>query len=53
MVVLAGHAPGGSAVGLVELKIAALQGGTLHAGTAGGPLLTPSALPYVFPAEAA
>jgi folate-binding protein YgfZ len=53
MVVLAGHAPGGSAVGLVELKIAALESGTLHAGAASGPLLTPSTLPYAFPALAA
>ncbi len=53
MVVLAGRAPGGTPVGLVELKIAALGSGTLHAGSAGGPLLTPATLPYAFPAEAA
>ena len=38
---------------LVELKLAALEGGTLHAATADGPRLTPSALPYEIPAEAA
>jgi folate-binding protein YgfZ len=53
MVVLAGRAPGGAAVGLVELKIAALDSGSLHAGSAGGPLLTPSTLPYALPALAA
>ena len=53
MVVLAGRAPGGASVALVELKISALDGGTLHAGSAGGPLLQPTALPYAFPAEAA
>jgi folate-binding protein YgfZ len=53
MVVLAGRAAGGTPVALVELKIAALSTGTLHAASANGPLLTPSALPYSFPAEAA
>ncbi len=53
MVVLAGQSSSATAVGLVELKIAALGSGTLHAGSAGGPLLTPTALPYAFPAEAA
>ncbi len=53
MVVLAGRTAGGAAVALVELKTAALDSGTLHAGSASGPLLTPAALPYAFPAEAA
>ena len=53
MVVLAGRAPGGVAVGLVELKIAALGSGTLHAGSVSGALLTPATLPYAFPAELA
>ncbi|HQQ70995.1 MAG TPA: folate-binding protein [Alicycliphilus sp.] len=39
--------------GLVELKIAALAGGALHLGQAEGPLLTPAALPYEIPADAA
>ena len=53
MVVLAGTAPGGGALGLVELKIAMLDSGTLHAGSVSGPLLTLAALPYAFPTEAA
>ncbi len=52
MVVLAGRTPGGTAVALVELKIATLGNGTLHAASASGPLLTLAALPYSFPAEA-
>jgi hypothetical protein len=52
MVVLAGSWTGQHAA-LVELKIAALQGGSLHAGSALGPLLTLDALPYAIPAEAA
>lgn len=52
MVVLAG-AWGGRHAALVELKLAALAGGSLHAGAADGPVLTPGALPYAFPAEAA
>jgi hypothetical protein len=38
---------------LVELKIAALEGGSLHAGSAHGPRLTPAALPYAIPADTA
>jgi folate-binding protein YgfZ len=53
MVVLAGRTVDGSAVGLVELKMATLDSGTLHAGSIGGPLLRPATLPYAFPAEAA
>jgi len=52
MVVLGGSWAGGHAA-LVEVKLAALQGGTLHAGTADGPALTPTTLPYAIPAEAA
>ncbi len=52
MVVLAGSWAGGHAA-LAELKLAALEGGTLHADTADGPLLQPAALPYVIPTEAA
>jgi tRNA-modifying protein YgfZ len=52
MVVLGGSWAGAHAA-LVEVKLAALGGGTLHAGSAAGPLLTPSALPYLIPAEAA
>ena len=39
--------------GLVELKIAALAVGTLHAGSADGPVLTLSELPYAIPADPA
>ncbi len=52
MVVLAGTWQGQHAA-LVEVKIAALHDGTLHAGSAEGPLLVPQALPYELPAEAA
>ncbi len=52
MVVLAGSHAGRHAA-LAELKLAALDGGTLHAGSADGPLLQPVALPYAIPSEAA
>ncbi|MDP2004406.1 MAG: folate-binding protein [Rubrivivax sp.] len=52
MVVLAGQWEGRQAA-LVELKLAALEGGSLHAGSADGPLLTPTPLPYAIPADAA
>jgi len=38
---------------LVELKIAALDAGTLHAGSAAGPMLTMGELPYAIPTETA
>lgn len=38
---------------LAELKIAALDGGTLHLGTADGPQLTRVDMPYAVPLEAA
>ncbi len=44
---------GGRHAALVELKLAATVGGTLHAGQADGPLLRLAALPYALPAEAA
>jgi folate-binding protein YgfZ len=53
MVVLSGSLPGGTHAALVELKLAALHSGALHAGAASGPLLTLAALPYAMPAEAA
>jgi len=46
MVVLAASLDGRAHAALVELKMAALQDGTLHAGSAQGPLLTASPLPY-------
>jgi tRNA-modifying protein YgfZ len=46
MVVNAGSLPGLGEVALAELKLSALEGGTLHAGGPEGPLLTLGALPY-------
>ncbi len=42
----------GSHVALVEVKLAALDGGTLHLGAADGPTLTRTAQPYNVPLEA-
>jgi folate-binding protein YgfZ len=53
LVVLAGQLPNESSVALVELKIAALESGSLHAGSATGALLTPQPLPYELPTAAA
>ena len=53
MVVLSGVLPGRDPVALVEVKLAALETGALHAGAADGPLLSLGALPYAFPTEAA
>ena len=50
-VVLAAPQPGGGHSALVEIKLAALATGSLHAGAADGPLLQPDALPYDFPAD--
>ncbi len=50
LVALAGS-HGGRYAALAELKLAALDGGTLHAGAADGALLTLAALPYALPAE--
>ena len=53
LVVLAGSLPGLGPSALVELKLAALQSGGLHAGAADGPRLQLGALPYALPSEAA
>jgi folate-binding protein YgfZ len=53
MVANAAPADGGAHLGLVELKLAALEGGSLHLGRADGPALRPVALPYALPSEAA
>ncbi len=50
MVVLAGALPGHQPVALVELKLAALDSGSLHIGTPDGPLLRLGTLPYAIPA---
>ena len=52
MVALAGSW-GGQHAALVELKIAALAAGMLHAGSAAGPVLTMGELPYAIPTDAA
>jgi folate-binding protein YgfZ len=52
MVVLAG-AHGGRHAALVELKIAATEGGSLHLGGADGPTLVLESLPYALPLAAA
>jgi tRNA-modifying protein YgfZ len=52
MVVLAGHNAASGATpfaALAELKLAALDGGTLHLGAATGPLLQLGTLPYALP----
>lgn len=53
LVALAAPRPGGGHTALVELKLAALEGGTLHLGSADGPLLQHRALPYALPADQA
>ena len=52
-VALAAPRPGGGSSALVELKLAALQGGSLHLGSIAGPLLVPTALPYAIPTDRA
>ena len=53
LVVLAAPSPGGGQSALVELKLAALDSGTLHVGGADGALLQRSALPYALPTDVA
>ena len=53
MVAAAATAPQGGWEALVELKTVALDAGSLHLGAANGALLTPQALPYVLPQDAA
>jgi hypothetical protein len=53
LVALAAARPGGGGSALVEIKLAALDGGSLHLGAADGPLLLRGALPYAIPADAA
>lgn len=42
---------GGRTLIAAEIKLAALEGGSLHLGAAGGPVLTPRALPYEIPPQ--
>jgi folate-binding protein YgfZ len=53
MVVLAASLSGGRHAALVELKMVATLDGELHAGSVGGALLEPVALPYSLEAKAA
>ena len=53
MVALAGTSASGEHAALAELKIAALEAGSLHAGSATGPALLPGTLPYPLPLAAA
>ena len=52
LVAFAAPAPDGGHDALVELKLAALDGGSLHLGTADGPPLARLSLPYTVPASA-
>jgi folate-binding protein YgfZ len=51
LVALAAPRPGGGCSALVEVKLALLDSGTLHAGAADGPLLSRTALPYTIPVD--
>ncbi len=53
LVVLAGTLPGLGPVALAELKLAALDAGTLRAGAADGAVLSLGELPYTLPVDAA
>ncbi len=53
LVANAAEAGGGRHLAIVELKLAALDGGTLHLGAADGPVLEREELPYPLPADAA
>ncbi len=53
MVVLAGSRAADDHAALVELKLATLDHGSLHAGAADGPLLTLLPQPYALPTETA
>jgi folate-binding protein YgfZ len=52
LVANAARGPGGTSSALVEVKLAALAGGSWHAGSADGPLLRQLPLPYPLPTEA-
>ncbi|MCA8018396.1 CAF17-like 4Fe-4S cluster assembly/insertion protein YgfZ [Burkholderia metallica] len=51
MVVNAAAAPAGGVDALVEIKLAALDSGTVHLGSADGPALAFDTLPYAWPTE--
>ena len=52
MVVNAATSPMGGSSALVEIKLAAMEGGSVRLGTADGPVLVARALPYAVPAGA-
>ena len=53
MIVNAAAAPAGGVDALVEIKLAALDSGTVHLGSADGPVLAfDTLLPYAWPTEA-
>ncbi|PAJ85660.1 YgfZ/GcvT domain-containing protein [Burkholderia ubonensis] len=52
MVVNAAAAPAGGVDALVEIKLAALESGSVHLGAADGPALAFEPLPYAWPTEA-
>src|SRR5471030_2868634 len=51
LVVNVAPAPGGGVDALVEIKLAALEQGSIHVGAADGPALKFSPLPYALPSE--
>ncbi len=51
MIVNAAAAPGGGVDALVEIKLAAQEGGSVHLGAADGPVLAFLPLPYALPTE--
>lgn len=52
MIVNAAAAPAGGVDALVEIKLAALDSGSVHVGSAAGPTLAFDALPYAWPTDA-
>ncbi|HDR9091295.1 folate-binding protein YgfZ [Burkholderia vietnamiensis] len=52
MIVNAAAAPAGGVDALVEIKLAALDSGTVHVGAADGPALAFDTLPYAWPTDA-
>jgi hypothetical protein len=50
-VALAAARPDGGSSALVEIKLSALEAGSLHAGAADGPLLQRGTLPYAIPVD--
>ena len=51
LVALAAQRPGGGSSALVEIKLSALDSGSLHLGAADGPAMQPAALAYAIPTD--